>query len=73
MREVQVAQNAAKESEQNRQNFEQQFNQFNIEHMRLKEQYDKLVESEQSFKELNEKYRKNFLTQVDQGETKSPE
>lgn len=36
---------------------ESEFTQFRIEHMTLKESFDKLMESEQSFKNLNQKYR----------------
>ena len=59
--EVQIANNAAKEVEQISQNTEAQLTQFKIEHMRLKEKFDKIVESEQNYKDLNEKYRSNFM------------
>jgi len=36
---------------------ESEFTQFRIEHMTLKESYGKLIDSEQNFKNLNQKYR----------------
>lgn len=40
---------------------ESQLTQSKIELMTLKESYDKLLENEKNFKELNEKYRQSFL------------
>ena len=79
MKELLDTQHAKQEVQQRMEILESQFTQFKIEHMTLKESYDKLLESEKNFKELNEKYRQSFIVnggqeldnQIAAGSTKS--